>query len=204
MASDVGIVNSAGIKIGVKNLITSLSDGTPLANLGANRYEEIRDELLRGHPWNFSVKRAKLARLSETPSYEYQYTYSLPDLWMRTILVADNDHGDGYIDYKEEDGKILTSAEDVYMKYVSKVTNPNIMTPDFRELIAMQLAIEGAINITNSKSMADRWEKKFDKAIIKAKSTDSLSDRPDIRPQGSWVNQRFRSSGFNHWGGGRR
>lgn len=204
MASEVGIVNSAGIKIGVKNLISSLNDGTPLANLGANRYEEIRDELLRGHPWNFAVKRVKLARLSETPAYEYTYAYSMPDKWLRTILVADNDHGDGYIDYKEEDDKILTSAEDVYMKYVGIVTDPNIMTADFRELIAMQLAIEGAINITNSKTMADRWEAKFDTAIIKAKSTDSLGDRPDIRPQGSWAIQRFRSSGFNHWGGGRR
>jgi hypothetical protein len=204
MASEVGIVNSAGIKIGVKNLITSLSDGTPLANLGANRYEEIRDELLRSHPWNFAVKRAKLARLSETPTYEYTYAYSMPDLWLRTILVADNDHGDGYIDYKEEDNKILTSAEDVYMKFVSKVTDPNIMTPDFRELIAMQLAVEGAINITNSRSMSDYWKDEFKSAKIKAKSTDSLGDRPDIRPQGSWATQRFRSSGFNHWGGGRR
>ncbi len=198
MASAVGIVNSAGIKIGVKTLISSLSDGTPLANLGSNRYDEIVDTLLRSHPWNFAVKRAKLARLSEAPAYRFSYAYEVPTGWLRTILVADNDSGDGWVDYKEEGNKILTDAEDLYLKYIGRITDANIMTPDFRELVSMQLAIEGAINITNSKTMAERWSAELKKAIVSAKSIDSMSDRPDRRPSGSWVTTRYRSSGFDN------
>jgi len=197
MASEVGIVNSAGTKIGAKNLISSFDEGTPLANLADNRYAEIRDELLRSHPWNFAVKRAKLARLAETPTFEFDYAYSMPTGWIRTIWIANNDQGDGYIEYREEDNKILSDEEEIYMKYITQVTDPNIMTPDFRELIAMKLAIEGAISIVNSNTLSELWQVRYDRAWRKATSIDSLSDRPDRRPHGSWVVYRFRSSGIN-------
>jgi len=200
MASEVGIVNSAGIKIGAKQRIISFEDGTPLANLGADRYHEIRDELLRGHPWNFAEDRAKLARSSETPEFKYAYKYALPTGWMRTVAVYDNDAGVGWVDYKEEKGFILSNAEDIYLVFVFQVTDPNLMTPDFRECIAMQLASEGAIPIVQSKSLSEKWEKRFDKQLIKAKSNDSQGDKPDRRPDGSWTSRRFRSSGFSNWG----
>ena len=197
MASEVGIVNSAGRKIGVKNRVISLDDGSPLANLGADRYEEIRDEILRGHPWNFAMARAKLARATEEPGFEFTYKYVKPTGWVRTIGVFNNDAGTGWVDYKEEGGHILSDAEDLYLRYVQKITDPNLMTPDFRECIAIQLAEEGAISITNSKGMAEKWERKLPKALNKAKSTDAMSDRPDRRPMGSWVRYRVRSSGFD-------
>ena len=35
--------------------------------------EEISDEILRGHPWNFAMARAKLARATETPEFGFSY-----------------------------------------------------------------------------------------------------------------------------------
>lgn len=191
MASIVGIVNSALIKVGAKKLIGSLDEGTPGANFGAARYEEIRDELLRGHPWNFAVARAKLARLSTTPNHKWEYEYSVPSDWLRTMWISDNEDGVGYIDYNEESGMIRADADELWMKYIRKVDDPNVMTPDFREVIAYKLAIEAAISIANSNTLSELMQQRFDRAWTKALSTDSLGDRPGQMPAGSWTTRRF-------------
>lgn len=191
MASEVGIVNSALIKIGSKKLIVSLDDGTPGANFGSARYAEIRDELLRGHPWNFAVHRVKLARLSTTPNHEWAYEYTLPTGWLRTLWIAGNEDGSGFADYREEGGKIVSDFDELWMKFVYQETDPNIMAPDFRELIALKLATEAAIHIANSATLASGLEEKFGNAWMKAMSVDSLGDRPGRMGVGSWTTSRF-------------
>jgi hypothetical protein len=192
MASEVGIGNSALIKIG-KATIVSFDEGSPGANFINNRYTDCRDELLRMHPWNFAMARAALARLAEVPAFEYSYFYQLPTDWMRTIGAFDNDTGKGHLDYQEEDGMLATNAESVYLKYVYKVTDPNAMTPDFREALAYRLAIDGAISLASSNTMHDRMKLRFDDALITAKSTDALANRATPLPRGSWVTRRSRA-----------
>ena len=70
MASEVGICNSALVKIG-EPTITALDQGGKAASTCNELYEKLRDELLRRHQWNFAVARAKLARLSETPAFGF-------------------------------------------------------------------------------------------------------------------------------------
>lgn len=184
------IANSCFRKIGVKQKITSFDEGTPAANFASDRYPELRDELLRSHPWNFAIETVKLAQLTSTPVVEFDREYSLPDDWVRTIGVYDNDAGSGSIPYREEAGKIRVSREEVWMRYVREITDPNDMTPDFREALAYALAIEAAIDLVGSRSLSERMEQRFEKKILKAKSTDAQSDGPRELPRGSWVTNR--------------
>lgn len=189
MASEVGIANAALRLIG-ENTITSFTDGSPEANFIADRYEEVRDSLLRSHNWNFAVKRRKLAQLSASPAFGWDYQYQLPSDWLRTVSVHDNDAGVGALNYREENGKLLTNAPEVYLRYVARVTDPNLMPPDFREALAYRLAVEGAITLVQSTTVWDRMERRATEMIKRARSSDALGDHPEPLQQGSWITRR--------------
>ena len=68
--SYVSIANLALISLGADTIMSLDEDSKP-ARLINNIYEFIRDEVLRSHPWNFAIRWASLAQLSETPTNEY-------------------------------------------------------------------------------------------------------------------------------------
>lgn len=190
MADQVGIANSALRKIGAGR-INAFDDGDKNANAVAELYDPLRLELLRAHNWNFAARWMKLARLSGAPAAGFQYFYALPADWVRTILVADNDAGEADVDYREEsDGtalRIACSAGEVWARCVLDVSDPNQMTPDFREALACALARDLAIPIAQSNTLREEMKDAAERAVRRAKSTDAISDKPEPRQAGSWA-----------------
>ena len=76
MASVTDIVNVALRKLKA-NRITSITDGSNNANAANDVYDETRDALLRGHTWKFGQRRKSLARLTATPTFEFDHAYAL-------------------------------------------------------------------------------------------------------------------------------
>ena len=189
MASEVGICNSALSKIGAKN-ITALSEGSKNANVCNVQYAKLRDRLLRLHTWNFATARIKLARLSSTPAFEFDYEYQLPTGWLRTVSVHDNDQGLGLVSYKIEGLKVLTNTTEAYLRYIRRVEDPNDMSADFREALATMIARDIAIPIAQSNSLEEKMEARFLSAFRQAKSTDAIEDRSEQLPRGSWIEAR--------------
>jgi hypothetical protein len=190
MADQVGIANSALRKIGAGR-INAFDDGDKNANAVSELYDALRLELLRTHNWNFAVRWMKLPRLTATPAAGFQYFYALPADWVRTIQVSDSDAGDGDVDYREEsDGtalRIACSAAEVWARCVLDVSDPNQMTPDFREALACALARDLAIPIAQSNTLREEMKDAAERAVRRAKSADAISDRPDPRPSGTWA-----------------
>lgn len=195
MASEVGIVNFALRKIGA-NPIVSLTEGSDNANAASDIYEDVRDELLRSHQWNFAAKRLKLGQSATTPPFGYDYQYPIPSDFVRVISVHDNENALGVLDYRLEyddtDGRVIrTDAEDVYLRYVSKVTDPNKFPADFRTALAYLLAVDFAITIAQSNTLSDRMVILARNAKSKARSNDGIGDYQDSFPNGSWISERF-------------
>lgn len=201
MASDTDIANHALRLLG-QGTIVSLTDGSETANKVDDIYEDTRDNLLRSHPWNFATKRVQLARSSTTPAFEFDYAYVLPSDWIRTISVHDNDAGHGTVLYRGEyvgSQRVLVSSSDaIYLRYVYQVTDPNLMTVDFRMAFVLTLARDLSISITTSNSLQESLDRQAQRALSKAKSTDSLGSFPEFRPRGSWASSRggFRRDDF--------
>lgn len=195
MPSETDIVNVALRLVGAQP-ITSLDDGSEGANAAIDIYEELRDDLLTSHEWNFATRRVKLAQSSTEPAYEFDHAYALPSDWLRTISVSDNDSGYGRVDYREEEidnqGVIVTSADDVYLAYVYRVTDPNRMSTDFRRALQLALARDLAIPLAESLSMSEKYERSAARALGRARSKDAMGSFPESRPRGSWVNARGR------------
>jgi len=192
MASEVGILNAALTKIGSKQSVTSFTQGSPAANFGAARYADLRDDLLRDHNWNFAIRRVKLARLAAAPTFGYSYAYELPDKWLKILNGWDNEACVGHLDYLVEDNKLLCNSEEVWIKYITQVTDPNAMPADFRECLALKLAVEAAITIAGSSSLSALMEDRFSRKVLKATSNDAFDTRPSRLPVGSWHASRFR------------
>ena len=193
MPGDTDIVNVALRKIGATRIV-SLTDGSVNANVANDIYTEVRDDLLRSHPWNFATKRVKLAQSATEPIFEFDHAYPLPSDWLRTVSVHDNDAGHGTILYRSEligsQHAIITSSDDVYLRYVSRVTDPNLMAPDFRTAFEFALARDMTIALASSNQLHESMATLAVRALNKARSTDALGAFPELRPRGSWATSR--------------
>jgi hypothetical protein len=192
MPSKVDIANRALRKVG-GNRIASFTDGTPNANIILDIYDELVDDLLR-YPWNFATKRIKLAQSSTNPVFEFDHAYALPADWILTVSAHGDEIGDATILYREEQSAgqnvLVTSCDEVWLRYVSRVTDPNLMSGDFRAALTSALARELAIPVASSNTLRDALETEAGKAMGKARSTDALGSFPERRPRGSWATSR--------------
>ena len=92
--------------------------------------------------------------------------------------------------HRLEGQSLQSDAEDLYLRYVARIEDPNAMTSDFRELLAIALARELAVPIANSNSLEQRLDARFRDVLRRARSVDSLDDQPETMPEGSWVTVR--------------
>ncbi len=199
MASLVSIANAALDKVGASP-ITSFTQGTKNANFINRRYAELRDSLLETHPWNWAVKSVKLALLADTPVVKFDYAYQLPADFIRVVSVHDSDQGGSVVDHKIRDNRIEAVSSQAWLIYISRVTDPNIMSPLFRNALASLIAIEAATAITESRTLREDMVKQHGKDLRRARSADSISDLPDRMPPGSWFTARSGRIGVRRWG----
>ena len=77
MTSTVDIANFALNSLGANNISTFDENSKP-ARLVNQRYNSVRDNVFRQHPWNCLIRRVELAKESDTPSFDYANQFALP------------------------------------------------------------------------------------------------------------------------------
>lgn len=193
MPSQIDIINVALRRVGASR-IQSLGEDSPEAAVAGDLFDNVVDDLLRQHAWNFATRRTKMARLTTAPAYEFEYAYAFPADWMRTVSVHPDDGGRGRMYYKEEyiEGKrvLLASVEDVYMRYIAYIDDPNLWPADFRQTVSTTLARDLAIPLASSNRLLDTLTAASRTVLARAKSSDAQGSFPERRPRGTWVSRR--------------
>ena len=193
MSSETDVINRGLRSIGATR-ITSRTDGSNSANVADDIYDEVRDELLRCHPWNFATKRTQLSQSATDPEFEFDYAYPLPSDWIMTISVHNNDAGHGTVLYREEfvgsQKVIVASSDQLYLRYVYRVTDANQMSADFRTALSYAIAQALAIPLASSNTLEGTMAKRARSALLRAQSRDALGGYPELRPRGSWASSR--------------
>jgi len=193
MPSETDVINVALRMIG-GTAVSVRTDGSTNGNIVDDMYDDIRDNLVRSHNWNFATKRVELAELSTAPAFEFDNSYALPSDWIRTVTVHNNDGGFGTLNYRMElvagVRAIVCSAEQLWMTYVAKVSDPNIMTSDFRLVLSTSLAAALALPVAASNTMKEQFSKDADTLLARAKAADAMGAFPQQRPAGSWRDTR--------------
>ncbi|MDD4950999.1 MAG: hypothetical protein PHV85_00490 [Desulfovibrionaceae bacterium] len=177
MASELEIANAALQELG-QDRISSLDQASESARTMKSILPLNRDALIEEHPWNFATRRAELAILAGAPKYGYERQFALPIDFVRLLEI------EPAVEHKVEGGCILTDAEALLIKYVGKVTDPNLMPPTFRMALALRLAARSAKKITGSDTEKVRVEQLYSLYLATAKSSDAMGggtpprDRP--------------------------
>lgn len=168
-ASEVAIVNSALIKIGVEP-IASLAENSRAAILANHQYSKIRDKLLYSHPWNFAIKRAELVVTVTEPVYEFAYEYTLP---VDCLRVFETQYGPSQDFYQVEAGKLYSNYSDLFIKYIAKITDTTKFSPMFDELLAIDLAIDLEFALLQSNSYKNTLLEERKEILRDARSFDA-------------------------------
>ena len=195
MASVIQVANRALTKLGSAR-ITSLDDDVKSARALKSCFEDLRDDELRAHRWQFSLKRTSLAALVAAPAYGYQHQYQLPADFLKLDMVDDRFPQvplDDYInqellDWVLEGNVILTDiAAPLKLRYVAQVTDPNGWDVNFREALACRLAAELAEDLTQSNQKRQLAWEEYSMAIKRAVSSNAIERIPVPMGDSPWI-----------------
>lgn len=174
MATGVSICSNALLMLGAQT-INSLDDPTDRAKICSNLYPTVRDDLLRSHPWNCTIKRVLLAPDADAPAFGYSAKFELPSNFLRVLECSDNG---AFIDYLVEGRSILANSSSLQLRYVYRNEVENTWDSNLVMLLTLAMAAAIAYPITQSASMQANMEQKLSMAKKVARSIDGQEDPP--------------------------
>lgn len=205
MATALDICNVALARVGATRISNFENESTREAEVARDLYDEARKALLNAHTWNFAIKRAQLEASDTEPDSGYDYAYPLPDDFIRMIAVHPSDADTGIVEYRLEfqesdDRVLLTNSNQVYIRYVWDIDDPNLMSALFRDALSWRLARDFAAALSKSTAAAQLAEEQYRHTLKQAKAVDGVEDYPDKMQDGSWITSRYpgRDDGFGN------
>jgi len=171
--SKVQLVSNALLLLG-GNTISSITEDTTGAKLGANLFENTYLSMLQNHRWRFATKTQGLNRLSATPSTDWNYAFQLPNDFLYSVK-GDSERYEVY--GKEIHCNNLTFQLD----YIYRV-DEDLLPAYFAKALEYNLASQFAIPLTGDITKGDYFSKVFNNEIRKAKFADS-TQYPEVAVQ---------------------
>lgn len=179
--SEVKICNIALSRIG-DSLITGLIESSKQAMTCNLLYEPTRDEALRGHPWNFAMRRTTLARLSEAPAFEFDYQYQLPADCLVPWAIYNSTSN-----WVREGNALLINDDAVNLRYIARITDPNQFDAVFVNALALKLASELAVRLANSKSLKNEVYQEYRITVWTAYRINAIEGNPsEVSEDNEW------------------
>lgn len=160
MSTAVDICNLALVRIGQSVQITSItSPTTNEERLCALVYPIARDFVLREAPWNFATKTAALAGSTTGPAlWAYQYDYPSDCIRVLKVLGGTSPRVDEPQPFEVFNSgsarKIATNQASASARYTMQVTDPTLFDTQFISALAMYLASELAVSLSQSPDTA--------------------------------------------------
>jgi len=194
--SNVEICNIALTALGANN-INALTEDTEEARKCNVLFDNLRDEMLEGHLWNFAIRRSGDLALSATsPEWEFTNKFQLPNDCLRVLktnfekpLQSTSRRNDRV--WKIEEGYLVTDEESVKIQYIAAVTDPTQQLRAFQIALAARLEAELAFSILQSASIAEAKWKLYDMKLKKAKGLDAQEGVPDDVLADEWTDSRY-------------
>lgn len=188
MTSKTDICNRALIKLGKATIRDIDTDETPQGTLCKAVYVSMLDEVLRQAEWNFAVSRQALNKdASGFPLYEWAYRFILPTNppVIKIISVQNN------IPFKIEGNYLVSNSDSIKLKYIARITDPNLYDSLFINVLVLRLAYEISFSLTSQTSLSDNIYKQYILALEEAKNQNSQDDNELPIQDSTWTNSRL-------------
>lgn len=177
MASQVAICNLALLKFG-SITITSITEDTREARACHSLWELTRDDLLYSYPWKFALLRYTLgAPLAAAPEFEYDYQYTLPADCLRVFEMYESTEN-----WTVENGVFLcnrnSADDDIYIRYIAKITDVSKYHPAFVKCMATALAAELAVKLKDDAKLRLSLLQELETYVARAYKLDAIEGEP--------------------------
>ena len=201
MTSTVDIANYALNSLGASN-ITALDENSKPARLINQRFDSVRDSVFRAHPWNCLLRRAELAKESDSPAFGYANQFVLPtNPYCLRVLEFSN----GTLSYPQDnmfnntggpvfviEGRKLLSDEGIAkIKYVARVTDPQEYDANLIDTLAAAIAFEVSYAITGSNTVKQMMAAEYSDKLKQAEFVDGTEGAPQRLEASEFIESRF-------------
>lgn len=191
MATGVSICSNALLMLGSQT-INDFNEPVVRASIAANLYPTVRDDLLRTHPWNCTIKRVLLAPDATPPAFGYDNQFELPADFLRVLEVG---QAGLQIDYLVEGRHILANATSVELRYVYLNPVENTWDANLVALMTLAMAAAMAYAITQSAAVRDSLKQDLEMAKKVARAVDGQEDPPQTLGDERMYASRFGARG---------
>lgn len=160
--SAVQICNMALARVGVSQVISSLSESSTEARVCSLWYEQCRDSLLQSAPWKFAYKIAALQDVGDPP-LDWSYRYRYPNDCLKAIKITPDANDrvatttsatlikyiyEVVADTDNAGKSILCDYDAMYLHYIARVEDPTMYDALFTSALAWLIASEIALPLT--------------------------------------------------------
>ena len=174
MTSVLDIGNAALTNLG-EDTIGSLSDDIKAARLINRRYAPIRDAVLRAHPWNCAMARARLPSAETPATWGSTNSFHLPAHCLRVLRLDDRTTA-----WKVEGRKLFADAvAPPTILYIRQIDDPDQFDTLLVEAIAARLAADLAHPLTQSTTMIQVMWDLYRQKLIEARQVDGQEGAGD-------------------------
>lgn len=173
--NDIALCSRALMRIGCAP-ITSFDDGTAESEIAAALYAPARDALLSAYGWSFATGQVTLTQLDDAPLADYQYSFALPNDFLRALSAGTGGKGRG-LRYRISRDVLHTDTESVLLTYIF-LPDESEFPPFFDAALIVRLAAEFCIPLTESTTRTEALMRLAEDEFRKAKQIDAQQDSP--------------------------
>lgn len=191
------ICNLALSKIGARKVI-DINEESNEARACKTFYEEVRDDVLRSHRWNFAITRVTLTEIASEPAFGWANGFEMPTDCLRVFECNGWDQARREGHWELEGRLVMVDEDSADIRYVRRETDCNLFDSIFIEAFATKLASAVSMPITGNGQMSVELLKQYEAVTgSKARKIDAYEGRPKRRP--AWqhsdlVFSRFRGA----------
>ena len=178
ITSPSGMINLSLARIGKKQFIGSLYEGSEAAQVALRIYGETRDEMLRAYDWGFAERNTNLTLLKQAPiggyfppnvwnpatnpppPWAFEYGYPVDCLKVRSVkpvpMFVQNFDPQPNVFAVENDSNytpaqkvILCNVPSAMLVYTGQITDPSTWEADFIDGLAGKLGLRLAPALAN-------------------------------------------------------
>ena len=144
-------------------------------------FGQCRDRVLKQGYWEFAMKRATLTLDAAAPSFEYDYSFTVPADYLRIRRVHAYPKAKPSNDYRIEAGHLLIDTETAEILYVFRQETVSEYTPEFISALTLLLASELARKAAGSHELRERLMADYNAVLSEAATIDAQDERTEDR-----------------------
>lgn len=148
--------------------------------------------------WNFATVTTSLAE-SGSPIPGWQYRFSKPTGWLRTISISTTAEFYSEARYHDEGGKLYANYNPLYIRYLSSTYGQDSEAPNWPELfcrvLAYRLAYECADVVTGDPNRSTKLFNDYKMVLSSAKNKDAMDQAQMFPKTSNWLGAMRGGSG---------